>query len=237
MKEFFADKPYPGRFLILGKDSGAAVVIYGATGRSPSSLARRFVEQGDGIYMAAIDATIAIKGNANLLEYPAVKFFDNGILAANGNHIELVESLSTFGGALEVLSHSFADKVTYEPDEYKTPRITGCVVETKRGLDAALHLVRSDSENNPLISYWRAPLEEGNGSYVATYRGEDMRPTPSFSTDPLPFSISYGSAEDAARAVYESLAPRGEDYRVGVVAVYKKPGEEPHFAIMNRFPS
>lgn len=235
MTDFFSDKPYPGRFLIVGLNSGQAVVMYGATGRSPSSLARRFVEQGDGIYMAAVDATVAIKGNPDLLEYPAVKFFDNGMLAANGNHIDLVESPGTSGGALESLSLAFSDRVTYEPDEYRTPRITACMLETNKGFDAALHLVRSNPANEPAVSYWQVPLEEGKGMYIATYTGADVRPTPSFSSAPLPVNLRYASAPSAARGVYEALAPRAgsNDYRIGVVAAYKAPGKEPEFSIIN----
>lgn len=240
MKKLFTSLRYPGRFIIVGKDGGAAVAIFGATGRSPSSLARRFVEQGDGIYMAGVDATVRIQGNPDLLEYPAIKFFGNGVVAANGNHIDLITSLDNVPGAQEALSLSFGDEVTYEPDEYKTPRITGCVLETKDGLDAALHLVRSSASSaDPCSRYWRVPIEDGYGSYIATYVGEDVRPTPSFSSEPIRVTLGFGFAEKAAEAAYSYLAPKGSDsdYRVGVVAVYKKRGEEPHFAIMNRFPS
>lgn len=242
-KDFFSDKPYPGRFLIVGRDVGRAVVIYGATGRSPSSLARRFVEQGDGIYMAATDATVAIAGNPDLLEYPALKFFDNGILAANGNHIELIESLNFPNGVLEELGGTpessgkgILSEVTYEPDEYKTPRITGCILETDGGLDALLHIVRSAKSLDPHRDYWRVSLKDGSGSYISTYTGEDVRPTPSFSSDPLPVSLHYGSAGNAAQGVYDALEPQAgkSDYRVGVIAAYKEPGKEPEISIINR---
>ena len=210
-------------------------MIYGATGRSASSLARRFVEQGDGIYMAAVDATVAIQGNPELLEYPAVKFFGNGILAANGKHIELVESPDAFGTARDTFARSFDGKVASEPDEYRTPRITGSIVEVADGYDAALHVVRSGEGNDPRVSYWSVPLEEGKGSFISTYTGEDARPTPSFTSKPLPLPLHFGSAEAAARAVYEALAPRKgrSDYRIGVVVVYKARGKEPVFSIIN----
>jgi IMP cyclohydrolase len=235
VKNFFADKPYPGRFIILGKDAGSAVTLYGATGRSPSSLRRRFVEQGDGVYMTAVDATVTLEGVPELLEYPAVRVFDNGIVASNGNHIEHIESLEGSKGALDILSGVLGD-VTYEPDEYKTPRITGCVIEGKNGLDAALHIARSsfpDVERD----YFRVPLTDGMGSYIATYAGEDIRPTPSFAGGPLSFPLGFGSAQDAAKSLYDALAPSASrgDYRIGVLAAYKKPGVEAELALINRF--
>lgn len=234
MNGFFADKPYPGRFIVIGKENDALLVIYGATGRSPSSLARAFIEQGDGVYMAAVDATVHIQGNPELLEYPAIRMFENGIVVANGNHIDLIEELPAIG-ADAILTSAFQGTITYEPDEYKTPRITGCVVESG-DFDAALHIVRAKGDE-PEPHYYHLILENDVGSYIATYSGEDVRPTLSFATEPLRFPMRFGSPEAAASAVYEMLAPDqgANDYRVGVVAIYKKRGEEPRVVIKNRF--
>jgi len=111
------------------------------------------------------------------------------------------------------------------------------VLETAEELDGALHLVRSDFPNNePKRNYWRVPIKDGEGAYIATYTGEDVRPTPPFSTDPIQVAIHFGSAEKAAHEVYSYLAPKGDepDYRVGVVAVYKKKNAEPSVAILNK---
>jgi IMP cyclohydrolase len=235
MKGFFADKPYPGRFIAIGRDAGSVVVIYGATGRSPSSLKRTFVEQGDGIYMTAVDATVAIEGNPDLLEYPAVRIYENGIVAANGNQIERIESLKPFWGAVENLSQSLGE-VTYEPDEYRTPRITGCAREKDGGFDAALHIVRSASPLDPERSSWNVPLEDGSGSYIATYTGVDARPTASFSGEPLSIPLDFGSADATAQAFFDMLAPEvgQSDYRVGVIAAYLTAGGAPLVAIVNQ---
>lgn len=222
--------------MVLGMDGGSAVALYGATGRSPASLKRRFVEQGDGIYMTAIDATVTLEGVPELLEYPAVRFFDNGIIISNGNHIEGIESLDASQDALENLDHALKD-TTYEPDEYKTPRITGCFVENG-GVSAALHIARVGAPDVER-AYFDIKLSEGVGSFISTYVGADVRPTPSFSGTPLPFpELTFGSAEKAAEALYAMLAPREgrSDYRIGVVAVYWKPGAEPEFSIVNRLP-
>jgi len=223
---------YPGRFIIVGKDAGALVALYGATGRSPSSLARRFVQEGSGIFMTGIDETVK-EGNRELLEYPAIRIFANGVLVANGSHIERISEFQS-RDARQQLSYALAEEA-YEPDEYRTPRITGCVIESPGGIDAALHIVRSVPQGIDRSS-WSVPLEEGKGLYVGTYIGEDVKPTPAFPGDPLPVSLQFGSAKAAAQALFDAYAPEGgaADYRVGFVAVYKKLGEEVQVAIMNR---
>ncbi len=231
MDDFFSDKPYPGRFIIIGMDAGSTVVLYGATGRSPSSLKRRFVELGDGIYMTSVDATVQLEGNPDLLEYPAIRFFENGIAVANGNHIERLDPLQN-RSARQQLSYALSEEA-YEPDEHRTPRITGCIVDSEKP-DAALHVIRSTT-NGIDKSAWDVPLRTGSGSYIATYAGNDVRPTPSFSGDPKEFPLSFGSPENAARSLHGQLAPSAgqSDYRVGFLAVYKKKNQDAETFILN----
>jgi hypothetical protein len=80
------------------------------------------------------------------------------------------------------------------------------------------------------------PLVAGTGKYISTYAGEDVRPTPSFIGGPVDTSLSFGSADKASDAIFELLAPPAgeQDYRVGVIACYKKFGEKPTVSIKNR---
>lgn len=226
------DFSYPGRFIIVGRDAGESVVIYGATGRSPSSLARKFVQNGNGIFMGGVDDTVK-QGNPELLEYPAVQLFEKGIVVANGTHIARITELQS-RDARQQLSYALADEA-YEPDEYRTPRITGCIIESGTGVDGALHIVRSAPDGIDHSS-WSVSFEEGKGFYVGTYIGEDVKPTPAFAGDPLTVDLKFGSPEGAAQAVFDAFAPKegALDYRVGVIAVYKKHGAEPEIAIVNR---
>lgn len=225
---------YPGRFIIIGHDGDSAVAIYGATGRSPSSLARKFTQRGNEIFMAGIDDTVSKEGNPELLEYPAVRIFQSGMVVANGRQIEHVTAL--LGGETQKQIDSFLHTETYEPDEYSTPRITGLVSETDAGVfDEALHIVRrhvSDVDR----SSWTLTPEEHSGFFISTYEGEDTKPTPSFSGDPRAVVLNFGSANIAVTAVYDRLAPPAGkvDYRVGVIALYKKLGQPVEVAIMNR---
>lgn len=223
---------YPGRFLIIGRDSNSYVAVYGATGRSLSSLARRFIQKESGIFMGGVDDTVK-QGNQELLEYPAVRIFDNGIVVANGRHIEQITELQS-RDARQQLSYALAEEA-YEPDEYRTPRITGCIVDSPKGMDGALHIVRSASDGIDRAS-WSVSFEDGKGEYVGTYIGADVKPTPSFAGVPLSVPLQFGSAKSTAQAIFDSYAPPqgGTDYRVGIIAVYKKFGEQPEIAIVNR---
>jgi len=225
LTEFLKTKRYPGRFIVIGRDAGESVVIYGATGRSPASLARRFVQKGNEIFMTAADETVAQEGNPELLEYPAVKILEHVIVVANGRQIENIKD--TTDSDVEGFVGDALSSEMYEPDEYSTPRITGLVQPAGDYLaETVLHIVSSVS-GAPDRRVWPLVLEEGEGCYIATYTGEDVKPTPSFQGAPLPVSLDFGSAEAAARGVFEALAPPDgkSDYRVGIVAVYRREGK------------
>ena len=231
---FFRTLPYPGRFIIIGKDADAYVILSGATGRSPSSLRRRYVEKEDGIYTEGTDGTAAREGNPELLLYPALRFFPNGIVVANGRHIERITSLGGEGSAEEKLSRALAAE-SYEPDEYRTPRITGCLIESDGGMEGALHIARSSGDETDRSS-WEVPFKTGEGLFISTYSGENVRPTPSFSGDPLSFPLNFGSPERAAKGLFAALAPAvgKDDYRVGCFALYKTSGQRTQISMVNR---
>ncbi len=232
-RELFKERPYPGRFIIIGVTGGMPIAVYGATGRSPSSLARRFVEVADGVFMTATDATVAIQGNPDLLEYPAVRIFENGVVVANGNHIDKIEAIE----AREVrkqLSYALSEEA-YEPDEYRTPRITGMIRADSSGFEAALHIVRSASDGIDKSS-WTVPLVEGEGMFLSTYGGMDVKPTPSFSGDPVSVSLPRVAPKLLAQDLYDALTPEGgrSEYRVGFVVISLTRDNEPTLAIVNR---
>ena len=88
--ESLARMEYPGRFIILGKDSGGehAVVVYGLTGRSPPSRARRLEPEKDQVRVVPVDEQAVSAGNRDLLVYPAMMFKRQGIAVSNGAHTE-----------------------------------------------------------------------------------------------------------------------------------------------------
>lgn len=183
--------------------------------------------------MGGVDATVKKEGNPELLEYPAVQVFENGVVVANGRQIEKISELQN-RDARKQLSYLLSEEA-YEPDEFRTPRITGCIIRGKNGIDGAIHIVRSATDGIDHAS-WTVPFETGTGRFISTYIGEDVRPTPSFRGEPVPVSLNFGSAKKAAKAVFDALTPpKGEmDYRVGVIAVYMNENERPEIAIVNR---
>lgn len=202
---------YPGRFIALGKERDSAVAIYGVTGRSAASQARKYEQRGNMVVVIPTDEAVLAEGNRDLLVYPAVIIFHNGFVVANGNQI--TDYKNDFEEDLK--------DTLPEPDQYRTPRITGVV----RGGVAALHIAREGGSR-----LWPVPLEPGKGKLIMTYTGDDQNPT-AFMGDPLDVGLAFGSAEAAAQAVYNLLMP---EYRVAVVAVYQKLGEVPKVAIVNR---
>ncbi|MES2134933.1 MAG: IMP cyclohydrolase [Patescibacteria group bacterium] len=224
---------YPGRFIIIGKDADSYVVLYGATGRSPSSLARKLVRKDHSVFMTAADETVSKEGNPELLEYPALKVIKNGLVVANGRQIENISNIEK-RDARKQLSYAMSEEA-YEPDEYRTPRITGLLAETQEGMDGALHITRSAIDGIDHSS-WTVPFESGKGLFISTYVGEDVKPTPSFGGDPLPVALNFGSAKNAVHALFDSFAPRERqtDYRVGFVGVYLSFGKPLEIAIVNR---
>lgn len=202
---------YPGRFIVLGKDRDSIVAIYGVTGRSSASQARRYVQEGDKIIVVPTDETALAAGNRDLLVYPAFIFFNNGFVVANGNQIADYQN---------DLEHDLVGALP-EPDKYFTPRITGVV---KAGV-AELHVARSGGNR-----IWSVPLQAGKGKMIMTYTGDEANPS-AFMGDPIDVELNFGSAGAAARVVYDLLTP---EYRIAVVAVYQKPGAAPETAIVNR---
>ncbi len=86
---------YPGRFIIVGRSpDDESVVIYGITGRSSSSKSRKLVEseKTHTIQTQVTDPKELEKGSAALLLYPAIAFYQGGIVASNGAQTKLLYS-------------------------------------------------------------------------------------------------------------------------------------------------
>ncbi len=157
---------YPGRFIILGRDEENFVAIYGALGRNISSLDRRYVQEGNAIKAFQLQE----RGDRDLLEYTAFRFSRNHIIVANGRQIDMVQELSTGDTAGKRLLTDLAD-ASSEPDNYKTPRITGAYVEGASGARAALHIVRSNGEGqDERLSWGRSAYFRGRKIYLHLHR-------------------------------------------------------------------
>lgn len=242
--ELLANMEYPGRFIILGRDPKGEnnILVYGITGRSPSSQARKLVEDegaevGSGVIRTDVtDKKQLEKGNPALLIYPAIALINDALIVSNGAQTSLIywaaKANSPGTNAEKILKEAFeiasyvydpkngwVDITRYEPDEPNfTPRISGCLQPDS----AAFYIMRRDQGGSRHDDCYDIALEGGKGKLIATYTGVNINPLPSFEGEPLDVALNQNSAEETAKAVYDALQPKdpAKDFRVGVAAVY-----------------
>ncbi len=238
---------YPGRFIILGADRDAlhTIVVYGITGRSPSSKARKMVhdKMGRKVSVVPTDEEILKTGNLDLLVYDAI-LYEKGIAVSNGkqtNDAALFGAKSQPGKNAPELLGSLAiglNRWDYEPDApTHTPRITGVVNEIRYNF-AFFNIIRRSVGREATNSrhYFQFPLIPGQGKLITTYTGENRDPLPSFTGEPLDVVLPQMNAYQLANDVYNALTPRNptKDYRVAVAVVYSRFECPPDVHIINR---
>jgi len=219
--EKLADKEYPGRVIILGKDATGknAVVVYAITGRSPSSQARKLIKDGETIWAKPSDEDIPKPGQVDLLIYPAV-YLSRGVAVSNGKHTsDIIDNLGGSTNPASVLQSALRNW-DYEPDAPSfTPRISGCVLSLE---EAALSVIRRNEDGSSVRDIFEFSLVEENGMMVTTYKGKNQDPLESFSEEPVDLEIKEKTCQELAEAVYEALGPAGEgpDLRVAVACIF-----------------
>jgi len=225
---------YPGRIIIIGtSNDGAFVVMYAITGRSPSSQARKLVIDNEHkkINVAPTDEKTLKTGNPDLLVYPAV-MVAGGIAVSNGKQTSDIPPRFQSGTSPTAVLDAALSVWEYEPDEPNyTPRISGCVFG-----GAALSIIARAPDGAVDRKCFDVPMVFGQGKLIATYTGVNTNPLPSFTGDPRDVSIPYTTADDAAKALYQALAPAagGDDYRVAAAAVFQDKNGKLSMAVKNR---
>jgi len=225
---------YPGRVIVIGTDPGGAdVVLYAITGRSPSSQARKLLISDDRkhITVTPTDEKTLKSGNPDLLIYHSI-IIDRGIAVSNGKQTADIAPQFKAGAAPVALLSRALSGWSFEPDEPNfTPRISGCVFN-----EAAFSIIKRDENSSILRSYYELPRVPGKGKLIATYTGANVDPLPSFTGEPLDVDILSNTAENAASALYDALAPASgkTDYRVAAVAVHRSRDGIISISIKNR---
>ncbi|MEK6801028.1 MAG: IMP cyclohydrolase [Nanoarchaeota archaeon] len=219
-----ASMEYPGRFIAMGmNEAGFPTVVYGITGRSPSSQARRLVEKDNTISVEPTDIDLVNQGDPSLLIYPAIIIDNLGVGVSNGAQtpfIRLIRSseagLAYIPAAALISAHRNWE---HEPDAPNfTPRISG-YMPTFSG-DPALAIIKRSVEGVSERHCFEVPMLPGIGRLISTYTGVNQDPLPSFSGSPLPIRIVGNSTEDIAQRFYSALERTdGKDFRVSVAAV------------------
>jgi len=237
---------YPGRFIILGKlETGQELVVYGVTGRSESSRARRFEQDKGIIRTAPTNPEVLKKGNPKLLIYNAIRKLDKNIVVSNGAQTDLIydaiHSLDFDKSPAEIFASAFRnpclvdgiDLTAFEPDEPNyTPRISGLLTPRGAGLAIAKH-----QNGRVLRTFFDFPLVPGRGKLIATYTGVNQNPLPSFAGEPLDIGIPFTGLQSLAQVFYDAIFPRAadKDFRVGVAVVsYDRTLDHISSSIVNR---
>lgn len=234
--EHLAQMEYPGRFIILGKRlDGYNLAVYGITGRSQSSQARKMVINGDNtIQVIPTDFEIIKTGNPELLIYSAICCSERGIAVSNGKQTadifkQLNEQLKPElnkqeQNPVDILINSLESKWSYEPDHPNyTPRISGVINFAGLGLsiikkNSALQKdnVHNNNNNNAKSSYYNLALNKGEGKLIATYNGKNINPLPSFEREPSDLKLIGRNNKEIAEMIWGNLR---SEYRVSVACV------------------
>lgn len=221
LKDLLAKGEYFGRIIAIGLTNSAqeAFVLYGLTGRSPTSRCRRLVQRGDGIYTEPINEKNYNCQNKELLIYPAI-LFSRGVAVSNGQQTkDIAEKLVLGHEDPETVLKEALARWTYEPDApHFTPRISACLVP---GGQLAMAILRRGERGEKIEDYYSLPLKPGEGYLLATYQGPNLQPLPSFSGPPLNFSLFSQKGKEILTEFFEALAPQEgkEDWRVAAVVV------------------
>lgn len=237
--EALTQMEYPGRVIIVGKNLFREnIIIYGLSGRSTSSQARRLKPSDDrnSVFIEVTDQEQLSKGDPALLVYDAVIHDrESGlVVVSNGVQTNLIaDTISSYrkttGANMplqNILPTAFAeshqmrtkdgreiDITSFEPDEPNfTPRISA-VVQEKRD-NAMLSINKRGKDGKLVRCFYDVNLEKGKGYMIATYNGENVAkgvPIPSFVGEPREVEL-VELYPDTVSYVYEALG----QFRVGV---------------------
>ncbi|MBS3149898.1 hypothetical protein J4455_04385 [Candidatus Woesearchaeota archaeon] len=223
--EALKDMEYPGRFIMAGRGNTTNIIaVYGITGRSASSKARKIVLKEEKrkqlLTVAPTNMEVLRSGNLDLLIYTACIINNNGITVSNGKQTEQVSRWLGSKDSIQALAfaHRFWD---YELDSPNfTPRITACIKDNI----AALGIIKRHKDGNSKRVYVELPLVLDEGYFIATYSGQIQDPLPPFQGEPLALDLEgiTTSSEITGRAFYDALTPKDptKDFRVSIAAVH-----------------
>ncbi len=210
---------YPGRFLIVGRTEQSYYAIYGVTARSESSRSKIYVfdRATNTIKVEPKDEKVMSQGNLDLLSYNAVHIFRNSVVLGNGKQTDLVKFNNS---AVESLANGLQTQ-TFEPDAHNTPRITAMLSNNDSKVSTAMYMIKSNATNETQHEAYDLDLKPKQAYFLSTYSGENIKPTPSFNSEPILLEIDFKNAEDAAKQVYEYFMPKENkpDLRVSVMAI------------------
>ena len=194
---------YPGRGILLGKDSTGthAVIAYFIMGRSVNSRNRVFVEDGDGIRTQAYDESKLV--DPSLVIYAPVRVLGDTTIVTNGDQTDTVYDALKAGGDFE----SALRTRCFEPDGPNwTPRISGTVRVANGEAFYKLSILKAgDAEGSFCVrqTFEYPDCKPGQGLFLHTYQC-DGNPIPSFEGEPEHVDVR-GDIDEFTSLVWENL--------------------------------
>jgi IMP cyclohydrolase len=205
-----SEMEYPGRYILIQCESSREIVVYGITGRSPSSQARKFVRGENKMYVEPTDKETLEQGQVELLIYDYMLWDEDVIAVSNGKQTntildEMLENPNLPAwGFCEALN-----QWEYEPDApHYTPRISGAIAESKAWLG-----IIYKGENGIVKEGFIVDGGEG----ISTYEGTNKNPLPSYEGRPFEVNLK-GNIKNIAKDVWEGIT---QDFRVSVGVLIK----------------
>ena len=202
LQRHLAGNPYPGRGLIIGRNSaGAWVQAYWIMGRSENSRNRIFVQEGEQVRTQASDPS-KVK-DPSLVIYNALRRAGDQYIVTNGAQTDGLHDGLAAGRSFAACLLDWA----HEPDPpNNTPRISGLLdlcggqAEVWLSIIVAGAFGATDSEHR-FFRY--AAVKPGYGYGITTYQG-DGNPLPPFEGSPLLFPLA-GEAAQIADTLWAAL--------------------------------
>ena len=208
---------YPGRLIVTGmnKDGLHLVQLYAITGRSPETQNRRMTYLGKGEVRTEFADPSKNTGNPELLLYVAMSEKDGSYAVSNGKQTDDVRicGITSSGDVNQygLLNPRFVGNWSYEDDDNHTSRIAAFCLLPKNGKPSMEMAILKKSPLNDdceQFVYRFGSLVPGFGRFISTYSGENTKPLPAYSKDPLTLSL-YGNIETLTQRYWDALtSPR-----------------------------
>ena len=194
-----ADRPYPGRVIVVARTGADISCAYAATGRSEASRQRRIRLTDNGDLM--VEPTV---GDADdpLRHYRAVRRTDNHFVLSNGTQTDPVADRLASGAPVAVA----LEDLEYEGDPpIYTPRITIVVDSESRVWLGAAHRGSEGRASADTFVTRPGALGAGEGLLLSTYSGPVAEPV----TNRIPVSITTTASTHAelAEQLWSGLNP------------------------------
>ena len=212
LKEYLAQRPYPGRGILLGSGHNGtwaqSVMAYFIMGRSENSRNHIFEPTEDGIRTRAYDESKMT--DPSLIIYHPVRLVGSTTIVTNGDQTDTIRDFLVQGKTFEEALRTRE----YEPDEPNfTPRISGLL---NRQGDYRLSILKEGQDRLCQRQFFEYQARYGLGHLITTYEGYGD-PQPSFHGEPVQVKLDAPSADVLADQIWDSL---NEENRVSLFVRY-----------------